>query len=220
MFAAYWQSKLIFRLHLNSSNQPWNHMSSFWHYKSFCILQNMICLPEKPSVLFFHETTPLSVKIGTFFEKYQVVLLPFGRLITTWQVFRQFLCVWFFTAFTASKWFQIFTFQKWHEELTLCKDKISAISWVPVPQISSLRGEVDALTKTLQAKSVSKSHHLSRSCDTLPSPTLKLLVGIPKHGILHRAANQCPYIFGKSQGVAKKLERTWPTHFDTNQKRS
>ena len=53
------------------------------------------------------------------------------------------------------------TFQKWHEELTLCKDKIYAISWVPVPQTSSLRGEVDALTKTLQAKNVSKSHHLS-----------------------------------------------------------
>ena len=41
----------------------------------------------------------------------------------------------------------MFLFRKWHEELTLCKDKSSAISWVSVPQTSSLRREVDGLTK-------------------------------------------------------------------------
>ena len=84
------------------------------------------------------------------------------------------------------------------------------------------------MTKTLQAKSVSKSHHLSCWAKTavgnihatlcLLQPSSYLLGSQSMEFCTGQQTNV--HIFCTSQGVAKKLERTWPTHFDTNKKRS
>ena len=117
------------------------------------------CDITKASVLLFHDTTPQSSNIGRLFWKSRLrfrLLDDFYYLTSIETVFGQVISQ--YLHYFPDAAFNVFPKV---QELTLCKDKTSAISWVPVPQTSSLRREADGLTKMLQVKNVSKSHHLS-----------------------------------------------------------
>ena len=138
------------------------HQTKFGSTSLPCDITKASYIPydTKPSVLLFHDTTPQSANIGRLFWKSRLwfrLLDDFYYLTSIETVFGQVISQ--YLHYFPDAAFNVL-FPK-VQELTLCKDKTSAISWVPVPQTSSLRREADGLTKMLQVKNVSKSIHLS-----------------------------------------------------------
>ena len=156
--------------------------------------------------------------LGVFFEMVGCVL-NYWTTFTTWWVLRQFWGKLFLNTFTTFKTpLSMFFFPK-VEELTLCKDKTSITLWVPVPQTSSLRREADGLTKMLQVKNVSKSHHLSCWAKTAVGNVLYatlcllrrsqlsiyFLKSDPKAFLLQPAASQGPHLWQIISGCGRKV---------------